>query len=308
MAASELFNRYVWLVDLIYRTGGLTREEINRRWAHSHYNYDNEDEIPERTFHRHKDAIKELFDIDIICDRSAGGVYRIENAEDMERGGVRSWLLNTFAVNNLINESHHLKRRILFEQIPSGQRFLTGIIEAMRDEVTIMMTHQNFWAKYSHTFELEPWCVKVFHQRWYVLGRSVSTGEIRIYGLDRIKQVEATAHKFKLPKNFDAESYFNDVIGIIIGGGEKVEKVQIRVTNEQQKFLRSLPLHHSQEEQVVDKWNSIFTFYLKPTFDFKQELLKYGAAVEVLKPEWLRREMTEIANKMSENYKSNDYE
>jgi hypothetical protein len=308
MAASELFNRYVWLVDLIYRTGGITREEINRRWAHSHYNYDKEDEIPERTFHRHKDAIKELFDIDIVCDRSAGKVYRIENQEDIERGGVRSWLLNTFAVNNLINESHHLKRRILFEQIPSGQRFLTGIIEAMRDEVTIMMTHQNFWAKNPHTFELEPWCVKVFHQRWYVLGRSVSNGQIRIYGLDRIKWVEATENKFKLPKNFDAENYFNDVIGIIIGGGEKVEKVQIRVTNEQQKFLRSLPLHHSQEEQVVDEWNSIFTFYLKPTFDFKQELLKYGAAVEVLKPEWLRREMTEIANKMSENYKNEDYE
>jgi predicted DNA-binding transcriptional regulator YafY len=63
-------------------------------------------------------------------------------------------------------------------------------------------------------------------------------------------------------------------------------------------------LHHSQEEQVVDEWNSIFTFYLKPTFDFKQELLKYGDAVEVLEPEWLRREMTEIANKMSENYKA----
>jgi hypothetical protein len=82
MAASELLNRYIWLVDLIYRTGGITREEINRRWANSRYNVDNEDEIPERTFHRHKDAIKELFDINIVCDRSAGKVYCIENQED----------------------------------------------------------------------------------------------------------------------------------------------------------------------------------------------------------------------------------
>jgi predicted DNA-binding transcriptional regulator YafY len=114
--------------------------------------------------------------------------------------------------------------------------------------------------------------------------------------------VEATENKFKLPKNFDAENYFNDVIGIIIGGGEKVEKVEIRVTNEQQKFLRSLPLHHSQEEQVVDEWNSIFTFYLKPTFDFKQELLKYGDAVEVLKPEWLRNDFMRIAKEMDKIY------
>lgn len=115
MAASELFNRYIWLVDLIYRTDGITRDEINRYWSRSRYNTDNEDEIPERTFHRHKDAIKELFDIDIYCDRSDSKKYKISNRDDMEHGGVRAWLLNTFAVNNLINESHHLKHRILFE-------------------------------------------------------------------------------------------------------------------------------------------------------------------------------------------------
>jgi hypothetical protein len=69
MSASELFNRYIWLVDLIYRTGGITREEINCRWANSHYNVDNE--IPERIFHRHKDAIKEFLDINIVYNLPA---------------------------------------------------------------------------------------------------------------------------------------------------------------------------------------------------------------------------------------------
>lgn len=110
MAASELFNRYIWLVDLIFSSEGITREEINRRWSRSSLNYNNEYEIPERTFHRHKDAIKELFDIDIVCDRSAGKVYKIANSEDIKKGGVRTWLINTFAVNNLINESHHMKQ------------------------------------------------------------------------------------------------------------------------------------------------------------------------------------------------------
>jgi hypothetical protein len=301
MAASELFNRYIWLVDLIYRTGGITRDEINRRWARSRYNEEGETEIPERTFHRHKDAIKELFDINIVCDRSGGRVYRIENQEDIERGGVRSWLLNTFAVNNLINESHHLKQRILFEEIPSGQRFLTAIIEAMRDGVTVMVSHQSFWAERPTTFELEPWCVKVHRQRWYVLGLSTD-GKVRVYGLDRMKMVEPTQTKFHLPKDFDADAYFNDVIGIILGGGEMVETVEIRAKDNQQRYLRSLPLHHSQEEKIVDDYTSIFTFRLKPTFDFRQELLKYGAAVEVLKPKWLRDEMKEISEKMNDIY------
>ena len=302
MAASELFNRYIWLVDLIYRTGGITRDEINRRWANSRYNYNNEDEIPERTFHRHKDAIKELFDIDIVCDRSAGKVYRIENQEDIEKGGVRSWLLNTFAVNNLINESHHLKHRILFEQIPSGQRFLTPIIEAMRDGVTIILTHKTFWAKQPSEFEIEPWCVKIYRQRWYLLGRSVSDGKTRVYGLDRVHGVETTENKFKLPKGFDAEQYFSEVIGIILGSDEKVEKVEIKVTQEQGKYLASLPLHHSQQETPICPGVSNFTFHLRPTFDFIQELLKYGDAVEVLNPQWLRDEMAKIAEHMNEKY------
>lgn len=62
----------------------------------------------------------------------------------MERGDARQWLLNTFAVNNLINESHKLKNRILFEHIPSGQQFLTPIIEAMLDNMTIEITYQSF--------------------------------------------------------------------------------------------------------------------------------------------------------------------
>ena len=304
MAASELFNRYIWLVDLIYRSNGITREEISRRWSYSSLNYKNERELPERTFHRHKDAIKELFDIDIICDRSCGKVYRIANSDDIEKGGVRTWLLNTFAVNNLINESHHLKRRILFEKIPSGQQFLTVIIEAMRDDKTLMMTYQSFDSTKPHTYEVEPYCVKVFKQRWYMLARSIKYGDIRIYALDRIHDVEPTDKTFSLPKDFDAESFFSDVIGIIIGSDEKPQVIEIKVTNNQQKYFRSLPLHHSQEEKSCEADSSTFTYFLRPTFDFVQELLRYGDSVEVLRPKHLRDHMAAIASHMNKTYKN----
>ncbi|WP_298062784.1 hypothetical protein [uncultured Rikenella sp.] len=117
--AGVLFNRYVWLVDTIYRAGRISFEEINERWLRSSLN-DTGEELPIKTFHNHKNAIQQMFDIDIACDRRNGYVYYIEHAEDMEQSGVRTWLLNTFAVNHLINESHYLKRRILFEEIPSG--------------------------------------------------------------------------------------------------------------------------------------------------------------------------------------------
>ena len=302
MAASELFNRYIWLVDLIYRTDGITRDEINRYWSRSRYNIDNEDEIPERTFHRHKDAIKELFDIDIYCDRSDSKKYKISNRDDMERGGVRAWLLNTFTVNNLINESHHLKRRILFEEIPSGQRFLTPIIEAMRDGFTINIEHKKFDST-PYTVEIEPYCVKVFRLRWYVLGRRTKDNNMRVYSLDRIIDVKQTETKFNLPKDFSADEYFAESIGVILDS-HKAEVVEVKVMYGQQNYLRSLPLHHSQTEKERHDDFSIFSFYLRPTFDFIQELMKYGASVEVLSPQWLRNTFQTTAHNMCTVYDS----
>ncbi|MEG2599782.1 MAG: WYL domain-containing protein, partial [Muribaculaceae bacterium] len=129
-SVSHLFNRYVWLVDTIYRSGRITFEAINEKWYGSVLNESGED-LPLRTFHNHRKAIEQMFDINIECDKRNRYSYYIENTDDMERGGVRSWLLNTFAINNLVNESHKLKHRILFEQIPSGQHYLVPIIEAM---------------------------------------------------------------------------------------------------------------------------------------------------------------------------------
>lgn len=298
---APLFNRYIWLADTIYGAGHITLDDINRRWARSQYNNEHEDGIPERTFHRHKEAILSIFGIEIKCDRT-DKTYYIANADDIEQGGVRKWLVNTFAVNNLINESHQLKRRILFEEIPSGQHFLTPIIEAMRDEHTIELTYRNFRKDKSFTFEIEPFCVKVFKQRWYLVARSVSDEQIRIYGLDRIEAMRLAEKSFRLPSDFDAQEFFADSFGIIVDEEYDVERVRIRVDNRQRNYLRSLPLHPTQNEIERMPDFSVFEFRLRPTFDFQQELRTHGAAVEVLSPEWLRNEFAEEAERTASMY------
>ena len=299
--AANLFNRYIWLVDNILRAGerGITLEEINRRWMRSQYNETGEN-YPERSFHRHKNAIKEMFDIDIECDKRTG-CYTIANADDIDNGSVRTWLLNTFAVNNLINESHQLKRRILFEEIPSGQRFLTTIIEAMRDGLTVMLTYQSFNKDNPHTFEVHPYCVKVFKQRWYLVAYSPWYDAMRIYALDRVFEVETTETAFKLPKNFDAKEYFADAFGIIVSE-YAVENVEVKVADGQREYFRTLPLHPSQQETETVEDYSVFTFRLRPTFDFQQELRRYGSAVEVLSPQWLREEFATDVMRMAKLY------
>lgn len=292
-STSNLFNRYVWLVDIIYRRGRITFEEINEYWHRSLLNIDKED-IPLRTFHNHWKAIEQMFDINIECDKRNGYKYYIENMDDMKHGGVRSWLLNTFAVNNLINESHKLKRRILFEKIPSGQMYLTPIIEAMRDSLSIEITYQSFGNASPHTFEVYPYCIKVFKQRWYVIAYNPWKERILIYSLDRIKNISITDKTFQLPKDFDGESFFSDCFGIVLEDRHNAENVLIKVNDIQACYIRALPLHHSQKEIESNSDYSVFSYHIRPSYDFRQELLSHGTNIEVLEPQWFRDEIAEI--------------
>lgn len=287
--AGDLFNRYIWLVDTIYRANGITFEEINEKWQKNSMSEGME--LPLKTFHNHRKAIEDMFDINIVCHKCGGYKYYIENADDMEKGSVRAWLLNTFAVNNLINESHHLKRRIVFEQIPSGQKYLTPLIEAMRDGLTVELQYKSFWRQDEYAVEVEPYLVKIFRQRWYLLARVVGKGVLRIYALDRILGLRQTENTFSMPKTFSADDYFYNSFGIISQDNCPPEFIELKVYGTQRKYFRTLPLHHSQQEiENADEY-SVFRYYLSPTYDFVQEILSHGCEVEVLSPKHVRDEV-----------------
>ncbi|MEI8087126.1 MAG: WYL domain-containing protein [Paludibacter sp.] len=294
--ANNLFNRYIWLVDTIYRSERITLEAINQKWLRNSMSDGNP--IPKRTFHNHRAAIEEMFDINIECNTSTYE-YFIDNAEDMEKGGVRRWLLNTFAVNNLINESHKLKQRIQFENIPSGQQYLTTIIEAMRDGVKLNMSYQSYWSSAVGVFEIAPYFVKVFKQRWYVIAKSDKT---RIYALDRIKNLEVTSNIFTMPTDVNPETYFDNCYGIINDKHVVAQTVKLKFDAGQANYIRALPLHNSQKEIETTNESVVFEYFIKPTFDFRQEILLHGEDVEVLEPQSFRDEMKNVVRKMNERY------
>ena len=281
MSNAGLINRYVWFITTIYNRGPISLEEIQHRYE-SHFG--REEILSERTFHRYKQAVVKLFDIDIEYNRARQG-YMIVDREGIDNMGMRQWLIQTFSVNNILHESQELKNRILLENIPSGQQHLTTIVDAMREGLALSMTYQSFWMDEPATFEVEPYCVKLFEQRWYMLGKSEGYDDLRIYALDRIRALEPTERKFKLPKKFDAAKFFEDYYGIIISDEEfDVCPVALQVDAQQSNYLRTLPLHHTQVEVERNEEYSIFEYRLCPTFDFRQKLLSMGGSVEVLAP------------------------
>ena len=296
MSNAGLINRYVWFVTTIYNRGPISLEEIQHRYE-SHFG--REEILSERTFHRYKQAVVKLFDIDIEYNRARQG-YMIVDREGIDNMGMRKWLIQTFSVNNILHESQELKNRILLEDVPSGQHHLTTIVDAMRESVALSMTYQSFGKPEPSTFEVEPYCMKLFEQRWYMLGMS---DKLRIYALDRIKALEPTERKFKLPKKFDAAKFFEDYYGIIISDEEfDVGPVALKVDSWQSKYLRTLPLHHSQREVERTEEYSIFEYHLCPTFDFRQKILSMGCSVSVLAPTDLALTMRDEVKSTLDNY------
>ena len=270
----ELFSRYVWLLETIHRAGKITFEEINARWLRSELS--GGETLSLRTFHHHRDAIEELFDINIECIKRGGYCYYIEDTEELEKGCVRKWLLNSFAVDNLIVESRKLKSRILLEEVPSGKRYLIPLIEAMRDGMIVEVDYQSFRQQVPANFEIEPYCLKLFRQRWYVVARSPHYNRVMIYSLDRILDLEVSEKTFYYPEEFNPQSYFDACFGIVADDDIGIETVQLKVYAPQDKYFDALPLHHSQRTVEVTEGHTVYEYRIRPTYDFVQVAFARG--------------------------------
>ena len=297
-STAYLFNCYIWLLNTIAR-GPISRAAIDEKWAHANTNEYKQDYLPESNFHRWKSTIEELFDVKIKCN--AYNEYYIEEAANLRNADLRGRLLNLMSIDSLLKDSKELSDQILFEPIPSGEKFLTPIIEAMRDTTAIKMTYQSFTHQQPTTFIVEPYCLKVFKQRWYLLGYSEGIDQLRIYSLDRIHAIESTKQKYQLPKDFYAEAYFKNTYGVT-GTDEASKEIKICIGAMQANYLRTLPLHSSQEEIEHNDDYSIFRFNMVPSFDFIQELRKYGSSVQVLSPESVRSEFAADAKSLNDIY------
>ena len=304
----NLLRRYIWLIDTLLPEGqtGLTLSQISDRWDRSPLS--DGGGYPERTFHNHRKNIYEIFNINIKC-RKSGNVYYIDSSSDVrDIDGYRRWLLDAISLSNSIDENVNIRDRILLEPVPSGRENLSDILRAMQNNNKIMFTYRSFWkpadAPASQIYDFEPYAVKMFHRRWYVLGR-FGESPLRVFALDsRMSDVDFSDETFQLPDDFDAETMFRNCYGIILPEeGSDVQMVRLRVNADQSHYIRSLPLHHSQREQCQnDDGSVVFEYCLYDTLDFRQAILEQGDAVEVLSPLSLRNAIAEMASSMQKIY------
>ena len=297
-------NKLVWIVETIYKARKITFEDLNRKWM-DNVDLSGGEEMLKRTFHKWKWNIFDTFGLVIECEKAAPYRYYIENVDDMKRGSIENWLLSTYSVSNYLLECKSIKDRILLEDIPSGCEYLDAILDAMKKNRFIHITHYNYWREDTREHYLMPLCVKLFRQRWYMVGRTWPAGKDILYSLDRIRDFRLSSHSFEFPEDFSPEEYFDGCFGIIPDKTCKVEDVLLKVSAGQANYLRDLPMMQGDNQKEVERNDeySIFKLRVRPTYYFQQELLWNREELEVLKPLWLRKEIAGAVKRMWNKYK-----
>lgn len=296
-------NRYIWLVDTLVRAGqrGLTFDEINDKYRYNDI-ISNGGEYALRTFHDHRKVVEELFGIEIVCNRSDNR-YFIRDTDDIKSPGYfRKWLLETISLNNTIAANDRLRDRILLEEVPSTTPALIPLLAAMRENIAVNFLYHPFDKDVVNPYkDFQPWTLKMYKRRWYIYG-SVPEKGMRIFSLDRMSDVEPTGQNFQLPEDFDAEAVFFGTFGAYVTVKDEPQTIFIKVDEWQAKYLRSLPLHKSQEEVERTPDYTIFSLFVKPTYDLKQEILTMNIHAEVLAPLSFREEIKMNLADMMEKY------
>lgn len=296
--ARNLLSKYVWLIDTLRRRGRMTRRELDVCWSHSAWSTDT-DKLCRRTFYNYRNAIADLFDIHIECDPATFEYYIAD--DDGPSSSVTDWLLNSTAVNDVLSNARSISDRIILDNIPSARDHLGTVLEAIRTGRRLKIDYHSYNRPQAVTgISFEPYLARIFRQRWYVVGREVQSRRLKTYALDRIIAATVTGRTYTMPATFDPARYFDHSFGIVVNDTPP-ERIVIKCDYHQAKYLRALPLHHSQDESL-DNGCSLFSYTMQVTDDLVNELLSYGPRLTVVSPPSLRQRMRRELRAALANY------
>lgn len=302
------FKEYIWLLETIHKARRITFAELQEKWLDT--DMSEGVELSRSTFNRHKDAIEQMFNLYIECDRKNGYKYYIGNDEVLSNDSVQNWLLSTLSVGNIITESLSLQDRILLQPIPAEGNYLKMVIDAMKKGVRIEVEYRKYGTDHPNHLDFEPYCLKLFKQRWYVLGHfhrdateeKPESDYFGLFSFDRIMSMSLTKTKFKIDQDFDAQTYFAEFYGVLSDDGTPPERIVVRAYGYERYYMRDLPVHHSQCEIGHGEDFADFELFLRPTVDFSGYILSRGSQIKVLSPKWLADEISDMHKEAARMY------
>ncbi|MCB0506675.1 MAG: WYL domain-containing protein [Chitinophagales bacterium] len=260
-------------------------------------------EASERTVQRDIEQIRTDSQIFIEYDRFHRGYY-IEDSPIVQKRIrlLQAHSMSTHFLQFLNENPKHSDAVLLNDELQvKGLEFVEPILSAIKDSRQLEFTYKKFYDEQQKRYVVQPYAIKEFRNRWYLVCTGKSTEKLLKFGLDRILSLQIQAQKFVKNKKLDVREHFSKMVGVH-SENENREKVQLQFTDSQAKYIETLPLHWSQEVHSKTESHVVFSYFLIVNYEWIQQILSYGDQVKVLQPKWLVIEHKNILKQTLKQY------
>lgn len=300
-------NFYLWIIDQLSQRS-MTFDEIKNEWDYASVNYEHR-ELTKRSFHRYKLDILSIYGADIVCNERNDYKYSLER-NPYEDNELTEWMLSAFRISSLAQKMEY-SSKVLIENPPRNSEILNDVMYAIDKHFALQFHYNDLYGRDSDIILL-PAFVRLFHQRWYVIGEVYGKKHPRSFAFDRITDFDVIYHVHNMTKDMakllNPDSYYEDCYGIINISDLKPIKIRFRAFWPQNKIVDETPIHSSQHK-VYDGGEKGYCDYdmtVKPTRDLKQELLWHGRNIIIISPDSLKQEMMSILDDMHKSYETGE--
>jgi predicted DNA-binding transcriptional regulator YafY len=295
LSKRAFISRYLLIIKKLQAKPYSSFEEIETHLSRQFQQMQVMDEAIElafskRTFQRDCKEIYNLFGLQINYSATDKGYYINET---LAKNKHAQRMIEEFEIINSLSLANDAAPYIYLEnRKPQGTDNLFGLLHAIKNKLQIAFTYQKFWEETPSNRTVEPYALKEFNNRWYLMANHLSDGKVKSFALDRLTNLNISSIVFTIATPYNVAEQYQYCFGIISPNNTSPEDIILSFDPYQGKYIKTLPLHHTQTILIDNEDELQIALKLFITHDFVMELLSLGANVKVLQPQILIDELT----------------
>ena len=172
-----------------------------------------------------------------------------------------------------------------------GLDHMGELFNAISYRKVLNIKYKPFQSPQPYVYLLQPYYLKQYNSRWFLLGYNPEMAKVTILALDRIEMVEETGAYYTSDKNLSFQEYFEDIVGVSRPENGEVVTVKLLITTGLAPYIQTKPIHGSQKRISQDDRGLVISLKVIPNFELEQLILSHGEKVQVLAPESFREKI-----------------